>query len=63
VFIAGLLVSSHYERELAKGEKTVAVKLTSWQIRASVLRKLNRVPKEPEVAASGSSQDSDAVPF
>jgi single-strand DNA-binding protein len=63
VFIAGSLVSSQYEREVAKGKKTVAVKLTSWQIRASILRNLNRVPKEQEAAASGSSQDSHAVPF
>jgi hypothetical protein len=28
VFIAGSLVSSQYEREVAKGEKTGAVKLT-----------------------------------
>src|ERR1700682_410993 len=63
VFIAGSLVSSQYERDGAKGKKTVAVKPPSWQIRASVLRKLNRVPREQEAAASGSSQDSDAVPF
>ena len=63
VFIAGALVSSQYEREVAKGKKSVTVRLTSWQIRANVLRKLNRVGKEPEAVASGSAEKPTAAPF
>ena len=61
VFVTGSLVSSQYERQIGNGPATV--KLTSWQIRANVLRKLNRVPKEPEAAASGSREDTSAAPF
>jgi single-strand DNA-binding protein len=63
VFVAGLLASSRYNREIGKGNKTETLKLMSWQIRASVLRKLNRIAKEPEATSSGSSQDATAAPF
>lgn len=63
VFVAGLLASSRYDREIGKGKKPDTLKLTSWQIRASVVRKLNRTAKEPEATASGSSQDAPAAPF
>jgi single-strand DNA-binding protein len=63
VFVAGLLASSRYNREIGKGNKTETLKLMSWQIRASVLRKLNRTAKEPEATSSGSSQDATAAPF
>ena len=63
VLIAGSLVSSRYEREVGKGKKPTSIKLTSWQVRASVIRKLNRSAKEPEGAVSGSAQDSSEIPF
>jgi single-strand DNA-binding protein len=63
VFVAGSLVSSQYEREIAKGKKPAMLKLTSWQIRASVLRKLNRAAMEPEAVVSGSSEESTGAPF
>ena len=63
VFVAGSLVSSQYEREIGKGKNPATLKLTSWQIRASVLRKLNRAAKEPEAVASGSLEDSNGAPF
>jgi single-stranded DNA-binding protein len=59
VFVAGLLASSRYDREI--GNRPEKLKLTSWQIRASVLRKLNRTAKE--APASGSSHDATAAPF
>lgn len=46
MFVASSEVSSQYEREISKGKNPTTVKLTSWQIRASVLRKLNRAPTE-----------------
>lgn len=63
VLVAGSLVSNRYERELGKGKKPVSIKLTSWQIRANVLRKLNRAAKEPEAVASDSLRDSTEIPF
>ena len=60
---AGSLVSSQYEREISKGKKPTTVTLTSWQIRANVLRKLNRAAKEPEGVASGSQEGSNGAPF
>jgi single-strand DNA-binding protein len=63
VVITGSLVSSKYEREVGKGKKPTTLKLTSWQIRANTLRKLNRAAKEPEAIASGSSQEATAAPF
>jgi single-strand DNA-binding protein len=63
VLIAGSLVSSRYDREVGKGKKTTSIKLTSRQIRANVVRKLNRAAKEPEAVASGSLQDSSEIPF
>ena len=50
VVITGSLVSSKYEREVSKGKNPTTVKLTSWQIRANTLRKLNRVTKEATAA-------------
>ncbi len=63
VFVAGSLVSSKYEREVSKGKKPTTLKLSSWQIRASTLRKLNRAVKEPEAVVSGSSEEASAAPF
>lgn len=42
VLVEGTLVSNTYEWEARKGEKTTAVKQTSWSIRADAVRKLNR---------------------
>ena len=63
VVVTGSLVSSKYERQVGNGKKPTTVKLTSWQIRANTLRKLNRAAKEPEAVASGSSEDASAAPF
>jgi single-strand DNA-binding protein len=63
VFVTGSLVSSKYDRQVGTGKKAATVKLTSWQIRANVLRKLNRAAKEPEAIASGSQDGADSAPF
>jgi hypothetical protein len=56
-------VSSKYDRTVGNGKKPATLKLMSWQIRANTLRKLNRVAKEPEAIASGSSEESPVAPF
>jgi single-strand DNA-binding protein len=63
VFVSGSLVSSKHERKISKGKNRATLKLTSWQIRASALRKLNRASKGPEPALSGSKEESNGTPF
>jgi single-strand DNA-binding protein len=63
VFVTGSLVSSKYDRQVGSGNKATTLKLTSWQIRANVLRKLNRAAKDLEATASGSQDGSDSAPF
>jgi single-strand DNA-binding protein len=60
VLVEGTLVSSSYEREYGKGKKATTVKHMVWQIRAAVVRKLNRGEKEPEALASGSASPSQS---
>jgi single-strand DNA-binding protein len=56
VLVSGTLVSSTYQREIGKGKKAATLKLTSWSIRANLVRKLDRAAKEPE-ALSVASDD------
>jgi single-stranded DNA-binding protein len=59
VLIEGSLVSSTYERP--KSKKAATTKITSWSIRADVVRKLDRGEPEPETVASGSAASSVAL--
>jgi single-strand DNA-binding protein len=69
VLVEGSLVSSTYEVANGKGKKAKGAKVTSWSIRADVVRKLDRAEPGPEGTPSGSpdpgaaSEASDAVPF
>ena len=66
VLIEGSLVSSTYEQANGKGKKSKAAKITSWSIRADVVRKLDRGDVEPEAAPSGSEASpvaDSAAPF
>ena len=60
------LVSSTYETSNGKGKKSKAAKITSWSIRADVVRKLDRGEPEPAVRASGSdaweAHDAEEAP-
>ena len=64
VLVEGSLVSSTYEQANGKGKKAKTAKtakITSWSIRADVVRKLDRGEPEPETVASGSAASSDAL--
>ena len=61
VLVEGSLVSSTYERPNGKGKKATTAKITSWSIRADVVRKLDRGEPEPEALTSGSDASSQAV--
>jgi single-stranded DNA-binding protein len=69
VLVEGELVSSTYERPNGKSKKSATTKITSWSIRADVVRKLERGEPEPEVFVSGSDPSGhspeawDAAPF
>jgi len=55
VLVEGSLVSSTYEQANGKGKKAKTAKITSWSIRANVVRKLDRGEPEPQAPASGSA--------
>jgi single stranded DNA-binding protein len=61
VLVEGELVSSTFERPNGKSKKSAPTKITSWSIRADVVRKLDRGEPEPEVNASGSAASDEAV--
>jgi single stranded DNA-binding protein len=69
VLVEGSLVSSTYEQPNGKGKKAKTAKITSWSIRADVVRKLDRGEPEPQAPASSpdvpaqSSDSSDAASF
>jgi single-stranded DNA-binding protein len=48
VLVEGALVSSTYEQPNGKSKKSKAAKVTSWSVRADVVRKLDRGEPEPE---------------
>ncbi len=64
VLVEGSLVSSTYEQANGKDKKAKTAKtakITTWSIRADVVRKLDRGEPEPETIASGSSASSEAL--
>ena len=61
VLVEGSLISSTYDKANGKGKKAATAKITSWSIRADVVRKLDRGEPEPE-AITSMSQASDEAP-
>lgn len=60
VLIEGSLISSTYDRPNGKGKKA-ATKITSWSIRADVVRKLDRGEPEPGAVTSNSHPSEEAA--
>jgi single-strand DNA-binding protein len=60
VLVEGSLVSSTFERANGKGKKAATAKITSWSIRADVVRKLDRGEPEPEAIGSGPQVSEDS---
>lgn len=58
VLVEGSLVSSVYVPANGKGKKSKPFKITSWTIRADVVRKLDRGEPEPQAPASEASEQS-----
>jgi single-strand DNA-binding protein len=69
VLVEGSLVSSTYDQPNGKGKKAKTAKITSWSIRADVVRKLDRGEPEPQAPASTSdaaepaSETAQSAPF
>ena len=61
MLVEGSLVSSTYEQANGKSKKAKTAKITSWSIRADVVRKLDRGEPEPEAPASASQTSSPVV--
>jgi single stranded DNA-binding protein len=61
VLVEGSLISSTYEQPNGKGKKAKTSKITSWSIRADVVRKLDRGEPEPETVASRPTTSDEAV--
>ena len=60
VLIEGSLISSTYDRLNGKGKKATITKITSWSIRADVVRKLDRGEPEPEAVTSNPNPSEQA---
>jgi hypothetical protein len=58
VLVEGSLVSSTYKQANGKGKKAKTAKITSWSIRADVVRKLDRGEPDPETG--GTASDAEA---
>jgi hypothetical protein len=69
VLVEGSLISSIYEQANGKGKEAKTTKITSWSIRADVVRKLDLGEPEPQAPVSGPdaavlpSDASDTAPF
>ena len=69
MLVEGSLISSTYEQANGKGKKAKTARITSWSIRADVVRKLDRGEPEQQAPASGSdaavlpSDTSEQAPF
>jgi hypothetical protein len=51
LLVEGSLVSSTYEQLNGKGKKSKTSKITSWSIRAAVVRRIDRGEPEPNAPA------------
>jgi len=63
VLVEGSLVSSTYEQPNGKGKKSKTMKITSWSIRADVVRKLDRNEQELQTPPSEPTAEFDEAPF
>jgi single-strand DNA-binding protein len=59
--VEGSLISSTYERPNGKGKKAAQTKLTSWSIRADVVRRLDRGEPDPARPQTRAPASEDAT--
>jgi single-strand DNA-binding protein len=63
VLVEGELVSSTYDRPNGKGKNAATAKITSWSIRADVVRRLDRGEPEPQAAPATEAPAGDGITF
>jgi single-stranded DNA-binding protein len=63
VLVEGSLVSSTYEQPNGKGKKSKTSKITSWSVRADVVRRLDRGEPEPNAPAPAQAPESNEAAF
>jgi single-strand DNA-binding protein len=63
VLIEGSLVSSTYEQPNGKSKKSKTSKITSWSVRADVVRGLDRGEPEPNAPAPAQAPESNEAAF
>ena len=61
VHVVGTLVSNVYEKEVGKGKTKTKAQITSWQIKAFSIRKLDRKDTAP-AAPSAEAQSGEGAP-
>ncbi len=61
VLVEGSLISSTYEAPNGKSKKAKTTKVTSWSIRADVVRKLDRGEPEPQTLAAVSEPSAESA--
>ena len=62
VYVVGTLVSNTYEKEVGKGKDKAKVQITSWQVRAFSIRKLDRKDAAP-VPPAATEVKTEETPF
>jgi single stranded DNA-binding protein len=63
LYVEGTLVSSVYEKEVGKGKNKVTVPITTWQVKAETIRKLNRTKAASPAAVAPVEGELADVPF
>jgi single stranded DNA-binding protein len=62
LYVVGTLISNTYEKEVGKGKAKAKAQITSWQIKAFSIRKLDRKESAPTAPATAETQQEDG-PF
>jgi len=60
LYVVGTLVSNTYEKEVGKGKNKAKAQLTSWQVKAFSIRKLDRKDTAPAAPGTTDAQPGDA---
>jgi len=63
VLVEGSLVSSTYEQPNGKSKKSKTAKITSWSVRADVVRRLDRGEPEPNAPAPVQAPEPNEASF
>jgi len=66
LYVAGTLVSNVFEKEVGKGKSKAKIQITSWQVKAFSIRKLDRkdtAPAAPSTAVAAAANSEEEMPF